>query len=266
MWQTFKRSKIGTVCSDPVVAFAVSVFSIVFALGTSYCFYGLASRERNLIYYINPNVTTILEPGTLADLAVSYHGFQITNGLYSVQIAIWNKGNEPIEDMDILRPISIKAPKGVQVIQRSIATVSRDVTNLHFVGGSAPDRIEISWRILEQNDGAVLQLFYTGRPEAGFIVDGVIKEQHNLNAFTNETAGLSKLFIERLAICIICLLALLGYWFLFFFSTRHYASYYLSIKRVRYYMAAITLFLILLVIFSCHQLFHTQVRNTPFGF
>ena len=265
-WQTFKKSKIGRFCSDPAVAFALAVLSIVIGLGTSYYFYGLTARERNLTYYINPNVTTIVKPKTLADLAVSYHGFPITNGLYSVQIAIWNKGNEPIEDMDILRPISIIAPKGVQVIQLSIVKVSRDVTSFHFIDGSPPDRIETSWRILEQNDGAVIQLFYTGESEAEFIVDGVIKEQHNLSKFTTESAGLNKRFIKRLTICICCLLALPAYWALFLFLTRHYASYYLSLKQVRYRMVVITLLLIVLDIFCCYQLFHTSLRNAPFGF
>lgn len=183
-----------------------------------------------------------------------------------MQIAVWNEGKEPIEDRDILQPIFIVAPKNAQVVQLSFLKKSRDVTNFHIVDGSSANKIETTWRILEQGDGVILQLFYTGESQAKFSVNGIIKEQRNLSEFTTATAGFNSRFIFRLIVFLFCFAALPSYWILFFFLTRNYAGFYLSLKRVCWQMAAITLVLIATIVFSGYQLFETPLRNSPFGF
>ena len=41
-------------------------------------------------------------------------------------------------------------------------------------------RVTISWQILEQNDGGIIQLIYTGNPEVNIRVDGVIEGQKEI--------------------------------------------------------------------------------------
>src|SRR6202035_2767125 len=44
---------------------------------------------------------------------------------------------------------------------------------------TASNRISVKWRILERNDGGLIQIVYSGNPEVPFTLDGVIVGQHS---------------------------------------------------------------------------------------
>lgn len=176
-WQAFKETKIGTFCTDPAVAFFVGVLGIVIGLGGGFYFYKISTKTRDLSYYVNPNITTIVQPSTLSDLAVSYQGQPITNGFYGQQLAIWNEGKEAIETKDILQQIVIRPPAGVHVLQIKVVKRSRELTGFQIASNTTPDAIALTWNILEYRDGGVIQIFYTGNPNDKFTIDGALREQ-----------------------------------------------------------------------------------------
>jgi hypothetical protein len=60
--------------------------------------------------------------------------------------------------------------------------MSRDIIGLKLDEGKYEEgRIGISWTILEQNDGGVIQLIHEGDINVEIKVDGVIEGQRNIN-------------------------------------------------------------------------------------
>jgi hypothetical protein len=102
----------------------------------------------------------------------------------AVQVAIWNRGKESIQQGDILQPITIYTDPPSPILEASVIRESRDViglvlgnsssssaTNAYLNSGELP----VSWRILEKNDGSSIQLIYLGSDSVTISVKGVVE-------------------------------------------------------------------------------------------
>ncbi len=102
--------------------------------------------------------------------------------VYSLKIAIWNAGREYLDKSSIsaTAPIRVTYPPDVQILYADFIRTSRD--NLSF---TATDLSSTSTRAiqiqivgdeaLEQKDGGVLKILYTGQGSDEFAVTGRIK-------------------------------------------------------------------------------------------
>ena len=69
----------------------------------------------------------------------------------------------------------------VKILETSIRKVSREVTNFSVVQNNYNNgNILLNWDILENNDGAVLQILYAGNLNAKFFLNGIIEGQENI--------------------------------------------------------------------------------------
>ena len=151
------------------------IFGIVGTILAVY-FYRQSIKEPNLTYYISPTRTPIVQKGSLDNFSVTFLGTQITGDLSSAQVQIWNQGKAPIRREDILKPISIRTSNGERIYQINVKP-SREVTGFNLLTPTDQMSLRMDWKILEQNDGAQLQIIYGGGVNAPLIVDGVIVGQ-----------------------------------------------------------------------------------------
>lgn len=121
----------------------------------------------------------------LAGLDVTYDGEDLGNtDVTVVQVAIWNRGKEAITKDMVLFGVSISTP-GTRILQASVQRYSRDPRITGFKIASTADSLQagqlsVDWRILEKNDGGVIQLICAGAPQVDVNMQGAIEGQHTI--------------------------------------------------------------------------------------
>ncbi|MBL7209826.1 MAG: hypothetical protein ISS52_06985 [Dehalococcoidia bacterium] len=154
-----------------ILAFIVSIAGI---------FFFFASQEkRELVYAVSPTPTVIVSSQHCRDLIVSYRDKELgCVDITAVQVAIWNKGRQSIRAENILSPTYIRTTPPVDILETSLINVSREVVEfslLHSLDSWKVGHVPVEWRILEKNDGAMIQLIYLGGTEIEFDVVGDIE-------------------------------------------------------------------------------------------
>ena len=90
-------------------------------------------------------------------------------------------GKLPIRREDILSPITICLGANARILECSVVKVSRDSTGVNLANiDQTGGRANIDWRILEANDGGVLQIIYTGDTAVEATFSGEIVGQNKL--------------------------------------------------------------------------------------
>lgn len=161
-----------------LISFIIAVGSLVLTIYT----YVVPASLPDLTYSVSPVKAVAVKSGQVTDLEVSYKGTAITTDITVVQLAIWNKGRRPIRLESILDGIQITTLPKCQILDASIRKQSRDVIdfkvdNSHFTEGYIP----ISWKILEKNDGAVIQIIYAGGVDTEIKVAGIVEGQNEIH-------------------------------------------------------------------------------------
>ena len=163
--------------SNPWVGIIGSVASIV-SVPLALIFYFESVSQPDLVYYTNPVRTIVVKQGTASHLTVSFDGHPLTQDVTAVQIAIWNRGRQAIRKEAVLHPLVIKTNPKVPILEAIIQRRSRDVVELTVDQSSiAQGEVSISWNILEQSDGGVVQLVYASSPDVQIQCETVIVGQ-----------------------------------------------------------------------------------------
>jgi hypothetical protein len=158
----------------------------VLGLILSVYFYIQSEKKRDLAYYVNPAQAVVVQTGESSNLHVFFGNHEpsheLTSDVTAAQIAIWNEGNESIRPDNVLRQVVIRTIPSVPILETSIRKKSRDVVNVTLDQSHLNDGVVgIQWNILEQNDEAIIQIVYAGRPPINQIqVSGVIEGQGNI--------------------------------------------------------------------------------------
>ena len=172
-----RLKKLLFVFSNPWVGIVGSAASIVGVLLAVY-FYFQSVRSPELVYYVNPARAVVVKQGTASRLSVLFDEIQISQDVTASQVAIWNRGREPIRQAAILKPIIIQTYPKAPILEATIRKKSREVVNLQMEQTRLSEgEVSLKWNILEQGDGAVVQLVYAAGPDIQIRCDGVIEGQ-----------------------------------------------------------------------------------------
>jgi hypothetical protein len=160
-----------------VSASLASIIGLPLAIGL----YIASLKHRLLVYAVNPTTTVLVQGKGLSDLHVSYKGRDLAGtDLTAVQILLWNSGKEPIRPADILEAIRIKTPN-VRIIEAQVRATSRPVIGFTLDTSHASEGIIYpQWKILEQNDGATIQLLLASPSTTDVSVSGIIEGQDHV--------------------------------------------------------------------------------------
>ena len=96
------------------------------------------------------------------DLEVTHKGRPVANVTVS-RIAFWNAGNETIQADDIAAkdPPRIAVPEGFEILNHSLAGVSKPANGIKVRANAARQCVDICFDYLDKNDGAVVEIIHT---------------------------------------------------------------------------------------------------------
>jgi hypothetical protein len=150
----------------------------VVSLILAYYWHGQSIQERAPTYHVSPTRARIVDTSVPAppQLQVLYKGKGLNANVSAAIVYFWNDGKLPIKSEDVLEPVKIELEPGCEILDSRVLKVSRPLTSLNKgeVSDGAKNVLPLSFRILEHNDGAVLQIIYSGKPEARLTVTGAV--------------------------------------------------------------------------------------------
>lgn len=165
---------------NPVVN-AIAWIATVLGLILSIYFYVRSTKKRDLVYYVNPAQAIVVKTGESSGLHVFYGSHELTSDVTAAQIAVWNQGNDSIRPDNVLEQVAIRTKPSVPILEASIRKKSRDVIDVSLDQSRLSDGVVgVRWNILEQNDGAVIQIVYAGAPSNEIHTSGVVEGQGNI--------------------------------------------------------------------------------------
>lgn len=145
-------------------------------------FYFAQSRERILSFDRSHEPLVVVKAGEATEISVSYRDTPITSDVTATQVSVWNAGKESIKREHILKPVVIKTLNNCRILEAKIQKSVRSVSEVDLdTSQMAKGEIGLSWKILERNDGALIQLIYEGTPAIELRATSVIEGQGDVN-------------------------------------------------------------------------------------
>ena len=136
---------------------------------------------RELTFLVHPFRTTVVKSGQASRLKASFDGKEITNDVTAVQITFWNAGKRAIRRSEILEPITVMTGADHPVLEATLRKSTRQVTHISLTGSQLDKgEVEISWDILENLDGGVLQLIYAGDAAVPISLQATVEGQGSI--------------------------------------------------------------------------------------
>src|SRR5258706_11198871 len=130
---------------------------------------------------VKPIRTIVVSAEGVDNLQISTNGKRIKGPVTAAQIAIWNAGKRPIRGEDILEPVRIRMENNTSILSARILRRTRDVTDFNIDEASKSTGVLTArFRILEQGDGALVQVTYMGADKVAFHLSGAIVGQRSL--------------------------------------------------------------------------------------
>jgi hypothetical protein len=180
MSETKTGSTVEWLATHPLITLGSVVVGLVsLVLGI---YFGVISlRSRELAYQVNPTKTAIVKSGQSSDLQVLYKGQGISSDVTGLQVVIWNDGKESIRPENLLTPITLTTSPRVPILEARIKKASRSVTQVALDRSEiANGSVGVTWKILEHDDGAAVQLIVAGPTSVTVKADGVVEGQDGI--------------------------------------------------------------------------------------
>jgi len=172
----------------------IAIVGVIAGVLVGWYFYQRSLRAPLLTYMVNPATTTINRQDFEQDFGFTYQGKPLAaDRVTAVQVAIWNSGTDSIRAENVLSPVTLKMTGGERIISAKVRKVSRGVCL--FDKDDNPEQLErgvcpVKWKILEPNDGAIIQLIYLGDSIHVPTIEGTIEGQSRIRIVPSEKNGL----------------------------------------------------------------------------
>jgi len=256
-------NKILSFFSHPAVGVLGTLASLIGLVLTIY-FYNASIRSRDFTYYFHPLRTNVVTLDNGSRLQVRYDGQDIKGSVTAMQFAVWNAGDEPIKEEDILERVTIKAESSVRILDAKIRQESRTVSGFHIDDSKKSDReLFFDWKILEKNDGAAIQILFEGDPNARFNISGIIagqrifSERKSGNGFKSPEEELKIQKKIRLILTVFIVITS---------ATIFSMTYYFYRKRSRKIPLFFSIQFVVMIVMMIYLILELLRRPTPFDF
>lgn len=166
-----------SIFSNPVFKIIVSFASIIGPILAAY-FYFASVETRHLVCFVHPAKANVVKAEQSSRLHIELDGKKVVRDVTAVQIALWNEGEKSIRKENMLKPLVISTSPANPIIEARIQKVTRDVVDLTLTTDEIHNGyLKVNWKILEQNDGAILQLIYFGGSDVPIKATAIVEEQ-----------------------------------------------------------------------------------------
>ena len=159
------------------VGYVLAVVSIIIGGYVSWYYYDKSIQFKRPIFaadYIPQTIYDVKQEFRVPLKVTKEDGSLLTKSVHVATHTFWNAGNLPISTQDVLTPIRIStADTSAELLSVSIAKESRKVVGC-TVKPDGPRAFIVSFRILEQDDGCLIRVFYSGGQSIKYAADGDI--------------------------------------------------------------------------------------------
>jgi hypothetical protein len=163
----------------------------------------------SVTYAVAANRARIVVAGQASALRVFYGDLPISGDVTAAQIAVWNDGRRAVEGGDVLNPLRLVSEPRVRILEARWRSATRDVCALDLDRTRAAEgELTLRFRILEPQDGGVLQVIYAGPPDTALRLEGVLRGQPTLRLLTARPTGQTGLAGSRGVLIVFGLLLL----------------------------------------------------------
>jgi len=165
--------------SNPAVGIAGSLASII-SLVLAVFFYFQSQHYRELTFTMLSPPTTIVQAGQASSLRVEFRGREIKSDVVAVQMLLWNRGRSSIRPEHVLTPVEITVASPASILEAKIVKQSREIVGASLSQDRSlleKGRLPFSFKILERDDGAIVQVIFEGPREAKLNVTGTVEGQ-----------------------------------------------------------------------------------------
>lgn len=173
-----------------------TIFGII-GVTLSIYFYKLSVLERVPAMLVNPSRIHIISSERTMKVPIEIHsksGKVIEDDISLIKIYLWNAGKLSIKKENILKNIQITiGEEKNEILDHQIINQTRDIIEgaLFTDKNSPKNAINVSFNILEYNDGLTIQLIYIGKPDSIVKISGIFE---GANGFLQEDELLNKQF------------------------------------------------------------------------
>jgi hypothetical protein len=158
-----------------IVGLIGAVASII-AVPLAFYFYFESRSVRDLVVAEQPVRSVFVSHETPEGIEVRINGQQVLGkDLFSIQMVIWNAGNESIRRENVLEPITIRTPQTAEVIRAKVVRSSRPLAEVEAKIAADAHSVRLDWRILESQDGAVVEVLVVGDPKVRLDIAGTVE-------------------------------------------------------------------------------------------
>lgn len=242
--------------------------------------YVASIQEPRLTYSVRPVRSVIAQAGSYSDLTVQYKGQRIDSSVTAASIALWNDGKKPVLWADLLSPLEFHLPPGHRILGAKILRTTRSVIGFELDQSQiASGILGVRFKVLEFDDGALIQIIYEGDQFVRIDGEGTVIGQSSIMAGavgsrrqpTRETAdeeyrGLKRgsIFMTWVAVgCTFIFAAMLG---LRYLELRLLAKKGSPLKREwRQFQFQLVGFVVMIV-FTWYDVYSERIPTTPFDF
>jgi hypothetical protein len=164
---------------NPWVGLIVGLVGTLATIGSF--IYAVYWRDHpELTYLVAATRARIVVAGQASALRVFHGESPITTDVTAAQIALWNGGRRAVEAGDVLQPLRLLTEPRVPILEAQWRYATRELCALDLEKSLAQGELPIRFRILEPQDGGVLQVIYAGSPDVSIQVAGAVKNQPEL--------------------------------------------------------------------------------------
>jgi hypothetical protein len=175
------KNGILTFFSQPTIGIVATIITII-SLPLSIYFFVRSDRYPELCVYMSPAKAVVVDKTAISRFKVLLGGSEIKSDVTAAQVALWNQGKEPITRSNILQPIELRTSPSVPILEVSIRKTSRDIIHVDLDRSQMENGVvTVSWNILEQGDGGVLQFVYAGGASVNIEATGVVVGQRSIH-------------------------------------------------------------------------------------
>lgn len=178
MATTRPSSRLTRLLSNPIFGILGCMASIL-SIYLAFYFYSASKETRELSYYISPLYSVAYKADILPQLSVTYEGKEIVDDVNVMRIVVWNNGKQSIKRDNILVPLTINLGDKARILECNVIKSSREIVNVEIDSMKYMHGVAlVLWDIFEQDDGAVIEVTYTG--DAKHSISGVIEGQKTI--------------------------------------------------------------------------------------
>jgi hypothetical protein len=229
----------------------IGVIGIVLGFVTSYVFYQIQKRRRELCWAIDSTSLIKGYSSLFEKLDIQYGGQKIENLTVS-KIVLWNNGNETIDGKDIAIPPYI-VPRdeiNTKILDAKIIKTSTVGNKFEILIKPDDPMLVLLFDYLDPQQGAVIQVIHTGVSILPLMVDGEVKGVKEIKYRSKRldlVSQMPRLFIYFYAIMMFMLLGMYLYNSIFLGNPAR-ADWTL------WFLAFMLLLSVILVIFDIRQM------------